>query len=165
VEGSCEHGIEPSGSMKCWEDNEYLYNWRLLKKGSAQWVSEWSLAMWCRVLWYYYIIPLDTATRKTTAWIHTTVRPSNLCLFNSFLPSFLPFPSSLGRFVFILFSQLGHAIWLCFVWSHLFMCSAQPALQILPQIRPTTSRCQQNKNSFTAAECPTLWSISLSKQY
>jgi hypothetical protein len=33
--GSCEHGDEPSGSIKCWEVLEWLHNWRLLKKGSA----------------------------------------------------------------------------------------------------------------------------------
>jgi hypothetical protein len=33
VEGSCEHGIEPLGSIKCWEVLEGLHNWRLLKKG------------------------------------------------------------------------------------------------------------------------------------
>jgi hypothetical protein len=26
VEGSCEHGIEPSGSIKCWEVLEELHN-------------------------------------------------------------------------------------------------------------------------------------------
>jgi hypothetical protein len=26
VEGSCEHGIEPSGSMKCWGVPEGLHN-------------------------------------------------------------------------------------------------------------------------------------------
>jgi hypothetical protein len=35
VEGSCEHGDEPSGSIKCWEVLEWLHNWRLLKKDSA----------------------------------------------------------------------------------------------------------------------------------
>jgi hypothetical protein len=30
-----EHGIELSGSIKCWEVLEWLHNWRLLKKGSA----------------------------------------------------------------------------------------------------------------------------------
>jgi hypothetical protein len=35
LEGSCEHGDEPSGSIKCWEVLEWLHNWRLLKKGSA----------------------------------------------------------------------------------------------------------------------------------
>jgi hypothetical protein len=35
VEGSCEHGDEPSGSLKCWEVLEWLHNWRLLRKGSA----------------------------------------------------------------------------------------------------------------------------------
>jgi hypothetical protein len=35
VEGSCEHGNEPSGSIKCWEVLEWLHNWQLLKKGSA----------------------------------------------------------------------------------------------------------------------------------
>jgi hypothetical protein len=41
VEGSCEHGNEPSGSIKRWELLEWLHNWQLLKKGSAPWVSEW----------------------------------------------------------------------------------------------------------------------------
>jgi hypothetical protein len=40
VEGSCEHGIEPSGSINCWEVLERLHNWRLLKKGSAPQVSK-----------------------------------------------------------------------------------------------------------------------------
>jgi hypothetical protein len=35
VEGSCEHGIEPSGSIKCWEIVDWLHNWRLLKMGSV----------------------------------------------------------------------------------------------------------------------------------
>jgi hypothetical protein len=35
VEGSCEQGSEPSGSLKCWEVLELLHNWQLLKKGSA----------------------------------------------------------------------------------------------------------------------------------
>jgi hypothetical protein len=35
VEGPCEYGIEPSGSIKCWGLLEGLHNWRLLKKGSA----------------------------------------------------------------------------------------------------------------------------------
>jgi hypothetical protein len=40
VEGSCEHGNGPSGSIKRWEVLEWLHNWRLLKKGSASWVSD-----------------------------------------------------------------------------------------------------------------------------
>jgi hypothetical protein len=35
VEGSCEHGNEPTGSIKGWEVLAWLHNWRLLKKGSA----------------------------------------------------------------------------------------------------------------------------------
>jgi hypothetical protein len=35
VESSCEHGDEPSGSLKCWEVPEWLRNWKLLKKSSA----------------------------------------------------------------------------------------------------------------------------------
>jgi hypothetical protein len=35
VEGSCEHGNEPSGFIKYWEVLEWLHNWQLLKKGSA----------------------------------------------------------------------------------------------------------------------------------
>jgi hypothetical protein len=27
VESSCEFGIEPSGSIKCWEVIEWLHNW------------------------------------------------------------------------------------------------------------------------------------------
>jgi hypothetical protein len=37
VEGSCEHGNEPSGSIKYREILEWLRNWRLLKKGLAPW--------------------------------------------------------------------------------------------------------------------------------
>jgi hypothetical protein len=33
---SCEHGIEPSGSIKCWEVLEWLHSLWLLKKGSAK---------------------------------------------------------------------------------------------------------------------------------
>jgi hypothetical protein len=40
VEGSCEHGIEPSGSIKCWEVLERLHNWQLLKEVSAPWVRK-----------------------------------------------------------------------------------------------------------------------------
>jgi hypothetical protein len=35
VEGSCEHGDEPSGSIQCWEVLEWLRYWQLLKKGAA----------------------------------------------------------------------------------------------------------------------------------
>jgi hypothetical protein len=35
VEGSCEGGNEPSGSIKHWEILEWLHNWQLLKKGLA----------------------------------------------------------------------------------------------------------------------------------
>jgi hypothetical protein len=31
VESACEHGNEPSGSIKSWEILEWLHNWRLLK--------------------------------------------------------------------------------------------------------------------------------------
>jgi hypothetical protein len=37
VEGSCGHGNEPSGSVKCWKILEELSNWWLLKKDSAPW--------------------------------------------------------------------------------------------------------------------------------
>jgi hypothetical protein len=36
VEGSCEHGIEPSGSITFWEVLEWLHNWQLHKKGSSK---------------------------------------------------------------------------------------------------------------------------------
>jgi hypothetical protein len=36
MEGSCEHGNEPLGSIKYGEVLEWLHNWQLLKKGSAQ---------------------------------------------------------------------------------------------------------------------------------
>jgi hypothetical protein len=35
LEGSCECGDDPSGSIKYWEVLEWLHNWRLLKEGSA----------------------------------------------------------------------------------------------------------------------------------
>jgi hypothetical protein len=34
---SCEHGNEPSGSIKCWKILVYLGDWWLLKKDSAPW--------------------------------------------------------------------------------------------------------------------------------
>jgi hypothetical protein len=43
VEGSCEDGIEPSGSIKCWEVLEGLHNWRILKKGSVLYVSKYKV--------------------------------------------------------------------------------------------------------------------------
>jgi hypothetical protein len=39
-QGSCEHVIEPSGSIKCWGVLEGLHNWQLLKKGSTSYVSK-----------------------------------------------------------------------------------------------------------------------------
>jgi hypothetical protein len=33
---SCEHGNEPSRSIKCWEVLEWLHNWWLLKKGDVK---------------------------------------------------------------------------------------------------------------------------------
>jgi hypothetical protein len=35
VGGSCEHGTEPSGTIKFWEFLESLHKWELLKKGST----------------------------------------------------------------------------------------------------------------------------------
>jgi hypothetical protein len=35
MEGFCEHGDEPSVSLKYWEVPEWLHNWQLLKNGSA----------------------------------------------------------------------------------------------------------------------------------
>jgi hypothetical protein len=37
VEGSCEHGNEPSVSIECCEILEELHNWQLHKKCSAPW--------------------------------------------------------------------------------------------------------------------------------
>jgi hypothetical protein len=33
-EGSCEHGNEPSSSLKCWGNLKWLSDWFPLKKGS-----------------------------------------------------------------------------------------------------------------------------------
>jgi hypothetical protein len=38
MEGSCEHGNKPSGSVKFWEILEQLSDWRLLKRDSAPWI-------------------------------------------------------------------------------------------------------------------------------
>jgi hypothetical protein len=40
LEGSCEHGNEPSGSIKFWEVLQWQYNWQLLRKGSVPLVSK-----------------------------------------------------------------------------------------------------------------------------
>jgi hypothetical protein len=41
VESSCEHGNEPSGSVKYWEVLEWLHNWQFLKKGSTLQVGKY----------------------------------------------------------------------------------------------------------------------------
>jgi hypothetical protein len=40
VEGSCEHGNEPSGSLKFWDILQWLRDWQFLNKNSAPW-SYW----------------------------------------------------------------------------------------------------------------------------
>jgi hypothetical protein len=40
VEVFCEHGDEPSGSLKFWEFSEWLHNWQILRKGSATYVGK-----------------------------------------------------------------------------------------------------------------------------
>jgi hypothetical protein len=42
VEGSCENGNEPSGSLNCWEVLDYLHNWSPLKKSSTPRMKEYS---------------------------------------------------------------------------------------------------------------------------
>jgi hypothetical protein len=37
VEGSCEHGTEPSGSIKYWQILEQLSDWWLLNNDSTPW--------------------------------------------------------------------------------------------------------------------------------
>jgi hypothetical protein len=37
VEGPCQHGNEPSGTVKCCGIVEQLYSWRPVEKGSAAW--------------------------------------------------------------------------------------------------------------------------------
>jgi hypothetical protein len=39
VKGCCDHGEEPSGSIKCWEILESLRSWKLLKKDLSPWNS------------------------------------------------------------------------------------------------------------------------------
>jgi hypothetical protein len=54
VESSCEHGNEPSGSIKFWENLEHLSYWELLKKHSSPYilVVGWFVASyeWTHVL-------------------------------------------------------------------------------------------------------------------
>jgi hypothetical protein len=39
VESSCEFGIEPSGSIKCWEASECANNWGLFESDQHHTVS------------------------------------------------------------------------------------------------------------------------------
>jgi hypothetical protein len=72
VEGSCEHGNEPSGSIKCWEVLEQLHNWRVLKKGSA--------------LWSLLVSPLlSVASRRSME------HPQNSTIAHPFLANFVNF--------------------------------------------------------------------------
>jgi hypothetical protein len=49
TKGSCEHGNEPSGSIKSSKDLEWLHNWRPLEKGSAPsiWLVIRNSAVFC----------------------------------------------------------------------------------------------------------------------
>jgi hypothetical protein len=49
VEGSYEHSIEPSSSLKFWKVLEWLHSWQLLKKGSAPSVSKYLAARDCPI--------------------------------------------------------------------------------------------------------------------
>jgi hypothetical protein len=54
VEGSCEHGNEPLGSVKCWEILEWLSDWRLLKMDSAPWsllLLRQDEVVWTGLIW------------------------------------------------------------------------------------------------------------------
>jgi hypothetical protein len=44
VEDSLEHGIEPSGSIECWDVLECLHNWLLLKNISAPKVNKYKIS-------------------------------------------------------------------------------------------------------------------------
>jgi hypothetical protein len=89
VEGSCEHGNELSGSIKCWEFLEWLHNWQLLKKGSAAWVSEW-------IQWVFLV--QQTTDFQPFQRIKFCLKFKTRLLFNLFLLFFLP--CYLGSFVF-----------------------------------------------------------------
>jgi hypothetical protein len=62
VEGFCEHGNEPSGSIKCCEILEQLSNWRLLEKGSAPWSLVTYVDEFNKTCILYFSI-LDVTTR------------------------------------------------------------------------------------------------------
>jgi hypothetical protein len=55
------------GSIKRWEVLEWLHNWRLLKKGSAPWVSEWYNRLANIFLVYFQIywnLPMPSYSRR-----------------------------------------------------------------------------------------------------
>jgi hypothetical protein len=45
VDGPCEHGNEPSGSIKCWKILEKPWDWRLLNKLGSQ--RSWRISGEC----------------------------------------------------------------------------------------------------------------------
>jgi hypothetical protein len=59
VEGSCEHGNEPLGSIKCWEVLEWLHNWQL--SGRAQLSKKERKQVRCHVVSKAFSIPKNTA--------------------------------------------------------------------------------------------------------
>jgi hypothetical protein len=88
VEGSCEHGNELSGSIRCWEFLEWLQNGQLLKKGSAPWVSEsstyWGLLRRATVESSHPFRDLSQTSFsfwlifRNPVWNHPRVQPLNM---------------------------------------------------------------------------------------
>jgi hypothetical protein len=58
VEGSCEHGIEPSASIKCWEVLEGLHNLAAPREGLSSVSRQVSLL---QVVYIFEVIKLKLA--------------------------------------------------------------------------------------------------------
>jgi len=61
VEGTCELGNKPSGSMKCGEFLGWLKTGELLKNDSAPWIKPMHSNSYCNA-------SLSTTNPKGTAW-------------------------------------------------------------------------------------------------
>jgi hypothetical protein len=79
VEGSCEHGEETSGSIKCWEMHEYLSTWQLLKD-SAPW--SWLVNIPVMIVTIQFGMGEKTPLEHHDSLIHYyTNNPNNPALF------------------------------------------------------------------------------------
>jgi hypothetical protein len=108
--GSSEHGNEPSGSVKCWENLVYLSDWRLLKLYSAPWcqlvtTSSICIQMMICNLWSWGSVFKRTGKRTSSVTESGIMSyflkevPLEIHFFSTFMNAIIPFFCSSTHFI------------------------------------------------------------------